>query len=434
MGSDGNVPDSGAGAVVLKYVVPSAGTLVALLVFLSPIFAVRRLRRRMRHGCASVARDEEDGEQEEEQEREESERPSGGGGVHRDVASGASSGADTAVADAPPTNAAIVAATRDVYSDSRGAVDASERRVLGPLNPLPYPLMLANTLAWCSYAFTQGDYFIFWSNAPGTLITLFHTVTAYGAVWLDEYHQGWKERAVAHEVRARRSAKLRRILHCCSCGGGDGGEDDGEADGGECHRFDARRAWPFIRRRPSRRVASNDEEKADEAAAATTTAGSQRRSGAAALPATASRTGAQRSRLPSRSTLRTQFEWIMFTLAAALLLTSFFVYIVLAPGGPLAAAHAQRLVAGVTANVILGGMYASPLFVAVQVVRGRDASAIDLPLAVMCFVNGVLWTTYGIAIADPLVYALNAFGAVLAAVQLVLIGVLGRRRLRDMQS
>jgi uncharacterized protein with PQ loop repeat len=92
------------------------------------------------------------------------------------------------------------------------------------------------------------------------------------------------------------------------------------------------------------------------------------------------------------------------------------------------------LVTGLVANIILGFMYSSPLFLIRTVFRTRDASMIDRNFAFMSFVNGALWTAYGFARQEPFIYVLNLLGASLAALQLALIFIYGRKGARWRQS
>lgn len=47
-------------------------------------------------------------------------------------------------------------------------------------NPLPYPLILANCVAWVSYAYVKQDIFVFLANESGIIFGLFFTLSAYG--------------------------------------------------------------------------------------------------------------------------------------------------------------------------------------------------------------------------------------------------------------
>lgn len=56
-------------------------------------------------------------------------------------------------------------------------LDARAAGALGDLNPVPWAMILANCVAWLHYGFLQGNPYIFWSNALGSLLGLFYTMT-----------------------------------------------------------------------------------------------------------------------------------------------------------------------------------------------------------------------------------------------------------------
>ena len=47
-------------------------------------------------------------------------------------------------------------------------------------NPLPFPLILANCVAWVSYAYVKQDIFVFLANDTGIMMGMFFTLSAYG--------------------------------------------------------------------------------------------------------------------------------------------------------------------------------------------------------------------------------------------------------------
>jgi len=55
-----------------------------------------------------------------------------------------------------------------------------------------------------------------------------------------------------------------------------------------------------------------------------------------------------------------------------------------------------------------------------QVFRTRSAASLYAPICGMNLLNGLLWTAYGSATAQPFVYGPNAFGAALALFQVAL--------------
>mmetsp|Transcript_19062 Transcript_19062/g.30840 ORF Transcript_19062/g.30840 Transcript_19062/m.30840 type:complete len:227 (+) Transcript_19062:524-1204(+) len=50
---------------------------------------------------------------------------------------------------------------------------------LGDMNPLPFPVMLATNISWIMYSILLGDYFLFFSDAPGAMVSVYFTQVGY---------------------------------------------------------------------------------------------------------------------------------------------------------------------------------------------------------------------------------------------------------------
>ena len=51
---------------------------------------------------------------------------------------------------------------------------------LGSLNPIPWPAITGNCIAWIGYSYFKGDWFVFCANQPGFLMGMFYSLTAVG--------------------------------------------------------------------------------------------------------------------------------------------------------------------------------------------------------------------------------------------------------------
>jgi hypothetical protein len=61
----------------------------------------------------------------------------------------------------------------------KAVLRARKERVLGDLNPMPFPCIAGNCAGWVAYAWVQKDALIFWPNEIGLLLGLFFTLSAY---------------------------------------------------------------------------------------------------------------------------------------------------------------------------------------------------------------------------------------------------------------
>lgn len=52
--------------------------------------------------------------------------------------------------------------------------------VLQELNPIPFPVVVANCVAWVGYSIVTKDPYVFMANDPGLVLGLFYTFSAYG--------------------------------------------------------------------------------------------------------------------------------------------------------------------------------------------------------------------------------------------------------------
>ncbi|KAK9831525.1 hypothetical protein WJX81_005913 [Elliptochloris bilobata] len=75
---------------------------------------------------------------------------------------------------------------------------------------------------------------------------------------------------------------------------------------------------------------------------------------------------------------------------------------------------------GIVSNFISLTYYTAPLSTIAKVFHTRSAASLHAPICAMNMVNGVLWTAYGFATAQPFLFVPNAIGAALALFQVAL--------------
>lgn len=82
-----------------------------------------------------------------------------------------------------------------------------------------------------------------------------------------------------------------------------------------------------------------------------------------------------------------------------------------------------RALTGAVANTLLLAFYSAPLTALAKVLATRSSESLHAPLSLTSCLNGALWTVYGLAKGDPVIWAPNASGAIVAMVQLLLIAI-----------
>ncbi|KAG1712965.1 hypothetical protein DVH05_000695 [Phytophthora capsici] len=84
-------------------------------------------------------------------------------------------------------------------------------------------------------------------------------------------------------------------------------------------------------------------------------------------------------------------------------------------------------VLGYFADVMAIIMFGSPLMLMGDVIKTKNSEIIAAPMAISGFVNGALWTVYGIMQTDYYVLVPNAISGLLCLVQVILVVVFPRK-------
>ncbi|KAF2071927.1 hypothetical protein CYY_006764 [Polysphondylium violaceum] len=80
----------------------------------------------------------------------------------------------------------------------------------------------------------------------------------------------------------------------------------------------------------------------------------------------------------------------------------------------------QGPILGYTCNVILFGFYFAPIISLYGVIKSKDTSSINFPLAIVQLFASIVWVAFGYLVGDAFIWVPNSVGAFLAAVQLVI--------------
>jgi len=77
----------------------------------------------------------------------------------------------------------------------------------------------------------------------------------------------------------------------------------------------------------------------------------------------------------------------------------------------------REFIVGIVVNVNLVVFFGAPLSTIVRVVNDRDSSSIHCASMLMCNLNCVFWSVYGLAVLDPIIYVPNLASLVLGLMQ-----------------
>ena len=80
--------------------------------------------------------------------------------------------------------------------------------------------------------------------------------------------------------------------------------------------------------------------------------------------------------------------------------------------------YSKQDVMGIACQVLLLGLYASPLSLVYRILLTKSSHGLNIALSVMQLINACLWTTYGFMILDPYQYVSNGIGILMAFIQI----------------
>lgn len=238
---------------------------------------------------------------------------------------------------------------------------------MGDLNPLPWVFMMGNCYGWVFYSFLIGNYYVFFANAPGLVVS----------VWLNL--QAVKLRYLAHHEKFLQEALASALS-----------DEDSRAA-----LLSGTRKVPI-----------------DEITPPTITTG--------VSPPTATRSSPPASWevvVAKKHQQPPPIEhdiWSLGMILTWLAITSLVAF------GQALEKNTQELIVGISVNINLVSFLGAPLSTIWTVLRTRSSSSIHVPTMLTNTANSVFWSAYGIAIQDWFIAVPNSLGVILGVVQILL--------------
>mmetsp|Transcript_20332 Transcript_20332/g.33659 ORF Transcript_20332/g.33659 Transcript_20332/m.33659 type:complete len:333 (+) Transcript_20332:25-1023(+) len=278
-----------------------------------------------------------------------------------------------------PTLGAIVANV--MFSAPYNAVkNAVARGHLGDLNPTPWAFMMGNTIGWITYSILLHNYFIFFANTPGFLLSVWFNLCAvklqYQSHCATEMRQSFVGFLESNNNKNTITAKQRKKLEQISL-----------------HTID--QETDMEREQPQQH---KEEEEAD-----TNTWQTATDLGSLVLQVTTQQTPAPAPH--EKVVLGMIFIWTVILCLIAL--ADF-------------ESRTRELIIGICVNINLFFFYGAPLSTIFTVLKERNSASIHIWTMATNTANGSFWTAYGIAVLDPFIYIPNGLGAMLGVVQIIL--------------
>lgn len=278
----------------------------------------------------------------------------------------------------------FLAPLSDVRKSARAGVLAPD------LNPAPWAFMLGNTLGWVGYGLLRGNWFIFFANAPGFLLSIYFNLTAIKLLY-----------KAARENEAAQDDSTRVAL--LVAGDHQQQRHDKDQDQNATIKEEAAVDSSTATQLPPLSTPMTDP------------------SSPSSPPPAASATVSSDKAHRHQARLDWQERLVMVMIVSWLVVLS----------GIVAAADrvstdVRVAILGLTVNANLVVFYAAPLGAIRRVLATRQCD-LHGPTMVRNTANGVFWTAYGVAVLDWYVAVPNGLGALLGGVQMALWVVFPRQ-------
>jgi solute carrier family 50 (sugar transporter) len=307
------------------------------------------------------------------------------------------------------------------YADARQA--ALTKYALGnDLNPTPWAFMLGNCFGWVTYGILLHNYFVFFANVFGFVLSIWLNMVAVKLQYCNHRSREMMRsmNGVMLKKRQQHESIKNHLLQqqeACKKKKNDDHaiiNDDGDGEKLENDCVDV-----LI-------------EKNGHTSTSTT-----------AITEQVKEFDATRNN-SSPSTSAIEYEQLVWkiTLEAAtpapapqerlvmgmvLFWTCIIAIIALFGSGPTFSAQTRQLLVGIAVNLNLVFFYAAPLSSIWQVVSTRSCRSIHVPTMMTNTLNGAFWCAYGVAVLDPFIAVPNALGSLLGVVQIILCIIFPRR-------
>ena len=278
--------------------------------------------------------------------------------------------------------------------DLRKAVRNSS---IGDLNPTPWAFMLGNCFGWVVYGVLLQNYWIFFGNSQGFLISIYLNLGASKLLYQKHHYDEMKnsvvnflveeDKRISKRFSSINSKSMKLLMN----------EDDMDQEEAIQSREDDKKDSIV-----------HDKDEIDEVAISSKTHTEWMK---IFLDVTS-----QRKPAPTpHETLVMTISIIWFCIIAVICLIT-----------GITPRNRELIVASLV-NFNLVFFYGAPLSTIMTVSKTRDSSSIHVPTMVTNTLNGFFWTCYGIAVFDLFIAIPNGIGALFGFAQMILCMIFPRR-------
>jgi solute carrier family 50 protein (sugar transporter) len=268
----------------------------------------------------------------------------------------------------------------------RSIQQAVEAGRLGTLNPLPWAFMLGNCCGWVTYSILKRDFFIFFANIFGLILSVYYNLAA-----------------VKLQFHGDRSVNLRRSIVTALQH-----DQEQQSKAFLMDPLTSTQANSLTKEEPDGNV------KIRNTSPATTDFPAL--SSAADYAKIVWEVAAQKRLSPAPHEKAVLFMVVLWIGTISLIV--------------FADSFSSSVRENIVGGVVIGNLvffYGAPLSTIAAVVKTRCSDTIHVPTAITNAANGTLWCAYGIAVSDYLIAGPNGLGAALGGLQIALLVMFPRQ-------
>lgn len=269
---------------------------------------------------------------------------------------------------------------------------AVKEGTLGPLNPTPWAVMTGNCIGWIVYSYLIQNWFIFWANAPGLIMSIWLNMAAAKLQYCDRLSHDMRSSVVSYLEKSQKKliessqrnlmASIREIdENSVSLGASDFNNNNREV----------KEDIPQDRRPQLQKQQVPDDE---------TTLNH--------FTKLAYDITIQRSEAPAPHE-----KVVVVIISIWLILITLISFIKLD-------IRQRELIIGIAVNINLSFFYGAPLSIIYKVLKERDSASIHFRTMIMNTACSLFFCLFGFGIMDYLIIVPNGIGVALGAVQLLL--------------
>lgn len=264
----------------------------------------------------------------------------------------------------------------------RDAHQAWQKGYLGDLNPLPWVFMMGNCYGWVFYSFLIRNYYLFFADAPGLVISVWLNLQAVKLRYL-AHHETLLQQSLDHSLLLIRDEDSRVALLS-----------------------------------ETRKEPSDDSPPPSTHPHSTTTASSTTTTTTTTVTTSTSSANSWLTLTEKKQQKPPPVEhdaWFIGMILSWLVVTS-----VVAFGEATLEERTRLRIVGTSVNINLVFFLAAPLSTIWKVLQSRSSASIHVPTMLTNTACSVFWAAYGVAIQDWFMTVPNTVGVFLGVVQMFL--------------